>query len=110
AISIDYTWRRTSGTWRGNTCNTNPDGNNGNHNPCFGSGTTIVHRANADASSPVLKVQLSNPNNGSPMDSFDKNVFPGSFNLTVGIQDNGFRVGQRAGLRTTSSQGSASPD
>src|SRR5262249_23663714 len=93
-----------------NTCNNKPNGTGNNQNHCFGSGTTTVHRANVASSSPVLKVQLSDPNSGAPLDSFDKNIFPAKFNLAVGIQDNGFRVGQRPVLRTTKSQGSEALD
>lgn len=73
--------------------------------PCTGS--VVVHRSQAADSSPIGKVVVTGPN-GLPLDSF--NGYPKNIGLTVGIQDNGFKVGQRSVLRNVESQGNGALD
>ena len=99
AVTITWSWHATGGTWNGNNCAAA-------NNPCNKSGTTTVHRVNAAATSPVLKVAVANGTTGIPVDSFDQSGFPTSFALTVGLQDTGFKNRQKEVLRNLDAQGS----
>lgn len=104
-VPIAYTWKRTSGTWHGNTCN------NTGGNKCKGSGTLTVHRANADDANLIANVTATDPtpgpNLGRLLDSVDHTTFPSAINLTVGMTSK-FSPGQRQVLRLGSSQGNQS--
>ncbi len=97
-VSIDWSWSATGGTWNGKNCSAN-------NKPCTDSGTTEVHRVNAAATSPVLKVAVANGTTGLPVDSFDQSGYPTSLSLTVGLQDTGFKNRQKETLRNLGSQG-----
>ena len=95
-VTIDWSWTATGGTWDGKDCTAA-------NKPCKDSGTTVVHRANAGAASPIVKVLVTRAN-GTPLDSFDQSNFPASMNLVVGIESD-IKVGQRRVLRADQSQG-----
>ncbi len=104
-VSISYTWQRTSGTWRGSTCTAQ------NNNPCKGSSTLVVHRANADDANLIGNVSATDLSMSS-LESRDHTLFPGSsaqgqINLSVGIASK-FTPGQRQVLRLGSSQANQS--